>query len=132
MRLLLDTNALIWWLMDTRRLSKRARDTILTGDVWVSAASAWELAIKRAAGKLESPADLPGAMRASEFRELPITVEHALAAAGLPQHHRDPFDRMLVAQAQLEDLTLVTADQRLAAYGIATLPAQTSQAQPSQ
>jgi len=89
----------------------------------VSAASVWELAIKRAAGRLNIEGDLIEEMAEVWFAALPVTVEHALAAAALPQHHDDPFDRMLVAQAGLEGLTLVTRDRRMAAYRVTLLPA---------
>ena len=124
MRLLLDTHALLWWLADDDRLGRSARDAIADADVVVvSAVSAWEIAIKQAVGKLTGPRDLAGEIRANGFTELPVTSAHALAAGELPPHHSDPFDRMLVAQARLEDLTLVTRDPRLAEYGIAHLRA---------
>ena len=87
----------------------------------VSAASAWKIAIKQAAGRLETPDDLVDALRANDFEMLAISVAHALAAGRLPPHHGDPFDRMLVAQAQIEGLTLVTVDQRLPEYEVALL-----------
>lgn len=89
----------------------------------VSAVSAWEIEIKRATGKLDAPRDLPERLEESRFVPLPITVEHGVAAGQLALHHRDPFDRMLIAQAQLEGLTLVTRDQRFAPYAVATMPA---------
>ena len=121
MRLLLDTHVLLWWLADDPSLSRSARDAIAdsTTDVIVSAASVWEIAIKRALGKLEAPDDLLDAMKASDFDSLPITADHALAAGALPPHHTDPFDRMIVAQAQSEALVLVSTDPRLAAYDVA-------------
>lgn len=120
MNLLLDTHALLWWLADDRELSREASSAIsdARNEVFVSAATAWEIAIKRAMGKLAAPANLLAAIAAGGFQELPITLAHALAAGELPPHHADPFDRMLVAQAKLEGLTLVTRDQRLAAYQI--------------
>lgn len=123
MRLLLDTHAVLWALGQPAELAQDARAAIEDGknEVLVSAASAWEVAIKRAAGKLESPDDLADAIKAAAFRPLAITVEHALAAGALPPHHSDPFDRMLVAQAVIEGLTIVTRDARLARYGVATL-----------
>jgi PIN domain nuclease of toxin-antitoxin system len=85
--------------------------------------SAWEAAIKRKAGKLEIPDDLAAQLESKRFDALEITLEHALAAGGLPLHHKDPFDRMLIAQAQLESLTIVTRDRHFAPYGVALLPA---------
>ncbi|MDP9225287.1 MAG: type II toxin-antitoxin system VapC family toxin [Actinomycetota bacterium] len=125
MRLLLDTHALIWWLEDSTELAGAARDAIGDGDneVAVSAASAWEMAIKEAAGKLRVPPTLGDAVKTSGFTELPITIEHALKAGVLDPHHRDPFDRMLVAQALVEGYTIVTRDPRFEPYGVAVLTA---------
>jgi PIN domain nuclease of toxin-antitoxin system len=123
-RLLLDTHALLWWLDDDARLEKSAVDAIAGAElVAVSAASAWEIGLKQAIGKLRGPDDLSAELATNGFTELPVTVAHALAAGALPPHHSDPFDRMLVAQSQLEGLTLVTLDDRLGAYGIAHLRA---------
>ena len=91
--------------------------------VFVSAATAWGMSIKSALGKLTVDGDLLQAIDESGFEHLPITLRHAAAAGGLPRHHRDPFDRMLVAQAGAEGLTIVTRDQRLAAYGVPCLAA---------
>lgn len=124
MRLLLDTHALLWWLADDPELSPAAAGAIAQADVVAaSAASAWEIGIKQALGKLTGPDDLLGELTANGFTHLPITVAHALAAGALPPHHSDPFDRMLVAQAVLENCTLVTRDPRLSAYGVAALRA---------
>ncbi len=124
MRLLLDTHALLWWLSDDARLGKAAADAIAEAElVAVSAASAWEIGIKQASGKLTGPDDLQTEVATNGFTELPVTLAHALAAGALPPHHADPFDRMLVAQSRLEGLTLVTRDDRLADYGIARLRA---------
>jgi PIN domain nuclease of toxin-antitoxin system len=121
-KLLLDTHALLWWLSDDARLGTAAAEAIAGADVVaVSAVSAWEIGIKQAIGKLRGPDDLAAQIAANGFTELPVTVAHALAAGALPPHHADPFDRMLVAQAQLETLTLVSRDDRLADYGIALL-----------
>jgi PIN domain nuclease of toxin-antitoxin system len=118
MRLLLDTHVLLWWLADDPALSKQARQLIANEpEVFASAASAWEIAIKRALGKLEAPADLPAALAAGGIGRLPIEFEHAAIAGALPRHHDDPFDRMLVAQARVERLTLVSRDRRLEPYG---------------
>ena len=124
MRLLLDTHVLLWWLVDHPALSKRARNLIANEpDVFASAASAWEISIKRALGKLEAPEDLQAAVEASGITELPISFEHAAVAGALPRHHDDPFGRMLVAQAQHEGLTLLTSDSQIPRYAVATLPA---------
>lgn len=89
----------------------------------MSAVSAWEIEIKRGSGKLDAPRDLPKRLEQAQFVPISITVEHAVAAGKLPFHHRDPFDRMLIAQAQLEGLTIVTRDSQFEPYPIATLPA---------
>jgi PIN domain nuclease of toxin-antitoxin system len=122
--LLLDTNALLWSLVDSDRLGVAARLLITEprNVVYVSAASAWEIAIKTSLGKLSAPdtgaAWLPEALRASRFTPLSITIEHALGVERLPKHHADPFDRLLLAQAIAEQLTIVTSDRRLEAYGV--------------
>jgi PIN domain nuclease of toxin-antitoxin system len=117
LNLLLDTNVLLWWFTDSPRLKKDARDLIAANPViYVSAATTWEVEIKRALGKLKAPRDLEEALSASHFVPLAITVAHSIAAANLPRHHDDPFDRMLIAQANLEALTLMTSDQRLKEY----------------
>lgn len=124
MSLLLDTHILLWWLADHPALPESAARAIADPDtpVAVSAASAWEIAIRRAAGKLDAPDDLIEALDANRFRSLPITAGHALAAAGLPAHHADPFDRMLIAQARAERLVLVSADSQFSAYDVDLLP----------
>lgn len=125
MRLLLDTHVLLWWLDYNPKLSPVAcraiNDPATT--VAVSAASAWEIAIKAALGKLEAPSDLEARLVTDRLDPLPITVAHALEAGALPRHHDDPFDRMLVAQARLDGYTLVTADPVLGRYQVAILPA---------
>ena len=123
MRLLLDTHVLLWWLADDAALSPVAREAIADEDseVWVSAASAWEISIKRALGKLSGPNDLVEKLVENHFDPLPILVADALEAGSLPPHHDDPFDRMLVAQARLSGLTLVTHDARIRAYDVVTL-----------
>jgi len=122
--LLLDTHALLWWLADDDRLSARARDVIASSAnrVFVSAVSGWEIGIKHALGRLE--VDLPllrGEVENNGFNQLDVTFEHGLAASALPPHHRDPFDRMLVAQARCEGLKLVSQDRRIAAYDVETV-----------
>lgn len=124
MRLLLDTHALLWWLADDPALDPDAADAIAdAGVVVVSAASAWEIAIKQALGKLDGPDDLEAEIASNDLTPLPISLRHALAAGSLPAHHTDPFDRMLVAQARLEELTLVSRDPRIALYGVPVLRA---------
>ena len=119
LNLLLDSHVLLWWLEDHARLSAKTHILIETAVVvWASSVSAWELEVKRLRGLLKVPLDLAFAFDASGLRPLPVTVAHALAAARLPQHHRDPFDRILVAQAATEGLTLVTSDQQLASYDV--------------
>lgn len=124
MRLLLDTNVLIWWLEDAKRLSTDIASLLRDpgNQVFVSAVSGWEIAIKVAIGKLSAPgrpADwLPPALNAHGFASLSVSLEHGLAVSDLPMHHTDPFDRLLIAQAKLERLTLVSGDGALAAYGV--------------
>jgi PIN domain nuclease of toxin-antitoxin system len=125
MRLLLDTNALVWWLEGGEELSEAAREAIAapTSDVAVSAASVWEASIKRAKGRLQAPERLLDWIRKEGFTELPIGYEHASLAGELPPHHADPFDRVLIAQARVEGLTIVTRDAAFEAYGVPLLPA---------
>jgi PIN domain nuclease of toxin-antitoxin system len=122
--LLLDTHVVLWWLTDDRTLSDDIKDRLdHEPDVYVSSATIWEVAVKQAIGKIKEPADLPERIRGSGFRQLPITFEHAIAAGRLPLIHRDPFDRMLVAQARVEDLTLVTRDAEVQKYEVSVLAA---------
>ena len=124
MRILLDTGILLWWLADDPLLPGRAAAVIANADneVIVSAATAWEISSKRAAGRLDSPDDLLGALAANEFGTIAITADHAISAGGLPPHHSDPFDRMLIAQARAEDLILVSVDGRFSDYDVDLLP----------
>ena len=102
MNLLLDTHILLWWLGDSARLSKKARRAIEDAETaWVSAATGWEIETKRGRGLLEAPDNLEETLRACSLPTLPLSLAHAIAAARLPMIHRDPFDRMLVAQARL-------------------------------
>ena len=129
MRILLDTQCWLWMALAPERFSARsrrlveARDTIL----YLSAASAWEVAIKHALGKLRLPEPpvtyVPSRVAALGVQPLAIDQQHALHVATLPPHHRDPFDRLLIAQAQIDDLSIMTADRLIAAYDVATIAA---------
>ena len=124
MRLLLDTHTLIWWLTDDPALPETARNAIVSpdNDVYVSHVSAWEIAVKRQLGKISFPLEaFEDILDANQFEPLPIRLEHILALGGLPMHHRDPFDRLLVAQASHGNLTLVSGDQRMTAYDVLLL-----------
>ena len=117
MNLLLDTHIVLWWLSDDTRLTARARKEIETSDLaFVSAATAWEIGIKSSLKKLEFRGELEEQLALNDFRPLPVSMTHAVASGRLPRHHNDPFDRMLVAQATIEGLTLLTVDKRLKAY----------------
>ena len=127
MRLLLDTHAFLWWLAGHPSLSKRARTEIDSSgsDVFVSAASAWEIATKYRLGKLPEAdlvaLDVTSTIESQQFTPLAISVRHGQAAGALPGSHRNPFDRMLVAQAMLEDLTLVSNERAFDVYGVKRL-----------
>ena len=123
--LLLDTHVLLWSLAEPAKLRDRARDAIEDpdNDVFVSAITAWEISVKRAKGRMVAPDDLAGSVDEKGFTHLPLTFHHAEQAGRLPMHHRDPFDRFLVAQAQGEGLVLVTRDARIPLYGIRTIAA---------
>lgn len=125
MRLLLDTHVLIWWLERSNELGSNARELISdpSNDVFASAASAWEIAIKKASGKLRVPDDLDQQIDAHGFVPLHINLRHGLLAGSLPPHHRDPFDRMLIAQAMSEGLVIVTRDGHFPKYAVQTLTA---------
>ena len=118
MNLLLDTHIFLWLVDDDRRLTAQARQLILgASQVFVSSVSIWEIAIKSCLGKIRvDPADADREIQICGFRELNVTNRHAIQVAGLPFHHRDPFDRLLIAQAMTEPLHLLTADAHLAAY----------------
>ena len=125
MRLLLDSHVALWALDRSALLGDECVDHLRGADeVYFSAVTPWELGIKRANGRIVYPDGLVAELLACGFEELPITAAHADAATRLPPHHADPFDRMLVAQAQAESLTLVTADEQLLAYDVATLAAR--------
>ena len=120
MRLLFDTHAFIWW--DSGRLPPEVTASVQRADeVYVSAVTAWEIAIKSALGKIVARGTVADAIADYGFSPLPITVEHAEAVASLPPHHRDPFDRLLAVQARLEQLTLVTRDPAFRPYRVAVL-----------
>jgi PIN domain nuclease of toxin-antitoxin system len=120
MKLLLDTHILLWWLIQDQKLSQTEAAIITDPDnlVFVSAATAWEIAVKKMIGKLEAPDDLPVALAANNFLELPITIEHSQKLYQLPLHHHDPFDRIMVAQAMSKNLTFMTRDPKIALYAI--------------
>ena len=123
MEILLDTHALIWWMIDPPRLSRRAEKALEdpANRILVSAVVAWELAIKINAGKIQPSSLLLGldsAFARQAFAELPVSVEHAVRAGSLPLHHKDPFDRLLVAQAQAMNIPILSVDAALDHYGI--------------
>jgi len=126
-RVLLDTHVFLWWVLEDPRLSPLARETITNPDVdvLVSPVSAWEIAIKAADRRLDLPERsltyVPSRMAANDFHELPITMDHCLRTAELPGIHRDPFDRLLVAQALAEDVPLVTGDPAITRYDVETI-----------
>ena len=129
MNLLLDTHALLWWLQSSDRLGPLAIAALAEprNTAWVSAVTAWEIAIKTGLGRLDmdEPPELclPRAIAESGFRELPVTLSHALSVRTLPPHHGDPFDRLLIAQALAEDMHVVTVDSAFAAYPVPILRA---------
>jgi len=123
-KILLDTHVLVWALSDPGKLPTALRGTIEAPSniIYASAASVWEIAIKAALGKIDFPADdISRAIAESGFLELPVTIVHASAVRALPQHHRDPFDRMLAVQSAMEKLTLVSRDPVFSLYGITTI-----------
>lgn len=125
-RVLLDTHILIWWLRNASEIGKKSRDLISNrqNQVFVSAVSLWEIQIKRDLGKLTAPDGLLEIVEDEGFIILDITGQHAEQIGNLPDHHRDPFDRMLVAQAQVEGLTILTSDKQIKLYGVRTLSAE--------
>lgn len=125
MRLLLDTHTLLWTLVEPERLSARAAAAIAAeeSDVFVSVVSPWELAIAKARGRLDPPDDLESHLQRNRFELLPVKLRHIPPIESMAHHHRDPFDRMLVAQAQVEGMTLVSVDRKLRQYPVAILPA---------
>lgn len=125
MRLLLDTHAFLWWVSDFRQIAESARQAIANPDseVFVSAVSGWEIAIKKAKGRLVAPDNLAAVVEEKRLAHLPLTFDHAERAATLPPHHSDPFDRMLIAQALAEGLIMVTRDLHIPLYDVPTLRA---------
>lgn len=123
MRFIADSHALIWHALDDPRLTAGATARIEADDaeVLVSIASLWEIAIKKALGKLEAPDDLPSRLQQLGFELLPIELEHVWAVGALPHHHGDPFDRLLVAQAQAERLPILSSDPAFASYGVSVI-----------
>ncbi len=120
MKLLLDTHAALWWLTGDERLGEATADRLNdeTNQVLLSAAVVWEVAIKRSLGKLETPEDFAPTLLAAGAQPLPVSLDHAAAVEHLPWHHRDPFDRILVAQASIEGAALVSQDAALQPYGV--------------
>lgn len=119
-RLLLDTHTLLWWLSDNSALGIRSREAIMEprNEVYVSAATTWEISIRRMIGKLDAPNDMDSIVEDEGMLKLPITLFHGEQAGALPEIHKDPFDRMLIAQAQAEGLIVVTADKIFQQYKI--------------
>lgn len=119
MALLLDTHVVLWWLSDDDTLDSATKDRLdVDSEIFVSAASVWEVGIKQALGKLTGEGRMAEHVRDSGFAVLPISAEHAIAATMLPLHHRDPFDRMLIGQALVEGLTVMTRDRVFGAYDV--------------
>lgn len=118
MRLLLDTHVLLWAVLNDPRLTGAQAQAISEGELYLSAASVWEMGIKRAIGKLDVPDALLDIAVDAGCRPLPISWTHAEEAAGLPLHHTDPFDRMLIAQARCEGLHLASSDSKLSTYDV--------------
>jgi PIN domain nuclease of toxin-antitoxin system len=120
---LLDTHTLIWWLANDANLSLDAKNVITDPSnlIFVSAASTWEIAIKKSLGKLESPDDLLKQIKVNQFKSLPIDLEETLVVETLPTYHQDPFDRILIAQAQFFDLTIITRDRQFEFYDVKLL-----------
>ena len=124
-RILLDTHVLLWWLADDSQLGIEARALIASAanHIYVSAASIWEVAIKQGLGKVSAPDNLDDIAEREGFDKLPISLYHGQQAGRLPLLHRDPFDRMLIAQAQAEGLDILTVDKQFPPYGVSTIDA---------
>ncbi|MFN8224847.1 MAG: type II toxin-antitoxin system VapC family toxin [Gaiellales bacterium] len=125
MRLLLDTMVFLWWVEDSPRLGRKARRAIGSGDVYVSAVTGFEISTKRGIGRLQFDDSIESQVAANSFRTLDITLEHAVNAGDLPRHHRDPFDRLLIAQAQIEGMVIATSDAVFERYDVELLAAPT-------
>jgi PIN domain nuclease of toxin-antitoxin system len=127
MKVLLDTHTFLWWIIDSPRLSARAREVICdsNNELFFSAASGWEIAVKAQLGRLQLPDNLEQfiveQLSLNAILVLPIQLRHALHVYTLPQHHRDPFDRMLIAQSQVENLPVLTADSQITRYAVETI-----------
>ena len=123
MSYLLDTHTLLWWLSENPILSTEAKTIIATPQnlIFVSAVSAWEISIKKAIGKLEAPDDLEHAIAYNNFTPLEITIQDGNLAGQLPNYHNDPFDRMLIAQAMNNNLTIITKDSKIPQYQVKTI-----------
>lgn len=123
MALLLDTHVVLWWLQDDDTLDSATKERLdVDPEIFVSAATMWEVGIKQALGKLAGEGSLAEHIRDSGFAVLPISADHAIAASALPLHHRDPFDRMLIGQALVEGLTVMTRDRAFGAYDLPVEP----------
>ncbi len=124
-RYLIDTHILIWWLDGSNKLGAEVRDILKSGSnaIYLSSGAVWEMAIKESIGRLEVPHDLEEVLRQEGIEVLPIKASHALAVATLPQHHRDPFDRIQIVQAQLEGLTLISRDEAFGQYDVELIEA---------
>lgn len=120
MNVMLDTHIVLWWLFDSTKLSKKSRSLISDSNnfIFVSVATGWEIAIKKSIGKLIAPDDFSKALQINGFQPISITLEHAELAGSLPHHHDDPFDRMIIAQSKIENLTLLSNDKLFKLYDI--------------
>ena len=124
MKVLLDTHTILWWITGDNRLSSSAREIITNGDneLFLSAATGWEIAIKAQLGRIKLPKEphsfISEQLRLNSIQSLPIHMSHALHIYSLPNHHRDPFDRLIIAQAQLENLPILTMDPQIAKYKV--------------
>lgn len=125
MKYLLDTHTLLWWLDNNPTLSSSAREVIVNPNnlIVVSAVSAWEISIKKAIGKLEAPSDLQATIKRNRFEPLSISIQDGLEAGALPNYHKDPFDRMLIAQTLSNKLTIITRDEKFKQYNVSLLSA---------
>lgn len=123
MNYLLDTHIILWWLTEPEKIAKKARDIISDrgSSIYISSVSFWEMAIKQSIGRLHFPINMIQLVTQQEFEILPIYANECLATSDLPLHHSDPFDRMLIIQAKLQDLILITRDKKLAEYPVVTI-----------